>query len=71
MIKIAKPGAPLETATAAVALEIKRAPEQIVNIAPDGQFEGYASLFGMVDMGRDLVAPGAFREFSHGAAPRA
>ncbi len=25
-------------------------------------FEGYASLFGAVDLGRDLVEPGAFRE---------
>ncbi|MCZ8186528.1 MAG: HK97 family phage prohead protease [Beijerinckiaceae bacterium] len=30
--------------------------------APDaGLFEGYASLFGVMDLGRDVVMPGAFR----------
>ena len=28
----------------------------------DGVFEGYASLFGVADLGRDVVAPGAFAE---------
>ncbi|MGL5447932.1 MAG: HK97 family phage prohead protease [Rhabdaerophilum sp.] len=27
----------------------------------EGYFEGYASLFGVVDLGRDVVMPGAFR----------
>lgn len=27
-----------------------------------GEFEGYASLFGLMDLGRDVVLPGAFRE---------
>lgn len=27
-----------------------------------GEFEGYASLFGVMDLGRDVVMPGAFRE---------
>lgn len=27
-----------------------------------GEFEGYASVFGMMDLGRDVVMPGAFRE---------
>ena len=26
----------------------------------DGHFTGYASLFGVPDLGRDVVAPGAF-----------
>jgi HK97 family phage prohead protease len=30
--------------------------------AGEGVFEGYASLFGVVDLGRDVVQPGAFRE---------
>jgi len=30
-------------------------------IAPDGTFRGYASLFGRIDLARDLVEPGAFR----------
>jgi HK97 family phage prohead protease len=29
---------------------------------PEGVFAGYASLFGKVDLGRDLVLPGAFRD---------
>ncbi|TCK31288.1 hypothetical protein EV667_1396 [Ancylobacter aquaticus] len=32
----------------------------LANIAPDGSFEGYAALFGRVDLGRDLILPGAF-----------
>lgn len=28
---------------------------------PSGAFEGYASLFGVMDLGRDVVMPGAFR----------
>jgi HK97 family phage prohead protease len=38
----------------AVALELKREPDQ------DGTFEGYASVFGVVDQGMDVVARGAF-----------
>ena len=32
-----------------------------LQVAPDGTFEGYASLFGIVDLGGDEVMPGAFR----------
>ncbi|MDQ0303778.1 HK97 family phage prohead protease [Ancylobacter polymorphus] len=32
----------------------------LANIAPDGGFEGYAAVFGRVDLGRDLILPGAF-----------
>lgn len=32
------------------------------SVADDGVFEGYASLFGRQDLGRDIVMPGAFRE---------
>ena len=32
----------------------------LATIAPDGSFEGYAALFGRVDLGRDLILPGAF-----------
>ena len=28
----------------------------------DGLFEGYASLFGIADLGKDIVERGAFRE---------
>ena len=37
-----------------VALEIKREPDE------DGMFEGYASVFGIVDQGMDVVERGAF-----------
>lgn len=37
------------------ALDLKR-------VADDGRFEGYASLFEREDLGRDVIAPGAFRE---------
>ena len=40
----------------AVSLTIKREPDQ------DGVFEGYASVFGVVDQGMDVVERGAFRK---------
>jgi len=36
----------------------------------DGSFEGYASLFGREDLGRDIVLPGAFRESLASRGPR-
>lgn len=32
------------------------------SVADDGIFEGYASIFGRQDLGRDIVMPGAFRD---------
>lgn len=32
------------------------------SVADDGRFEGYASLFGKADLGRDVVLPGAFSD---------
>ena len=32
------------------------------SVDTDGAFEGYASLFGREDLGRDVVLPGAFRD---------
>lgn len=32
------------------------------SVGEDGVFEGYASLFDTEDLGRDVIAPGAFRE---------
>jgi HK97 family phage prohead protease len=40
----------------AIALTLKREPDQ------DGVFEGYASVFGVVDQGMDVVERGAFRK---------
>ena len=44
------------------AREVKFAPVDLKQVEPDGSFSGYASLFGKEDLGRDLVAPGAFRD---------
>jgi hypothetical protein len=39
-------------------------------VKPDGSFEGYASLFGAEDLGRDVVMPGAFRKSLVKRGPR-
>lgn len=51
--------APRRDARAAPPLELKRSALPAA-VAPDGSFEGYAALFGRVDLGRDLILPGAF-----------
>jgi len=43
-------------------LEMKFLPRDLKDVGTDGSFEGYASLFEMEDLGRDVIAPGAFRE---------
>ncbi len=45
-----------------IACETKFARLDFKQVAADGVFEGYASVFGIEDMGRDIVLPGAFRE---------
>ncbi|PZO81672.1 MAG: HK97 family phage prohead protease [Mesorhizobium amorphae] len=42
-------------------LERKRAEVALDRIGSDGTFAGYASLFHVADLGRDVVEPGAFR----------
>ena len=42
--------------------EVKFAPVDLKSVEADGTFSGYASLFGAVDLGQDLVMPGAFHE---------
>ena len=54
--------APHIPARPAFARESKLLPLQPTRIAPDGLFEGYASLFRIADLGKDVVEPGAFRE---------
>jgi HK97 family phage prohead protease len=44
------------------ARETKFAGAPLSGITSNGLFEGYASLFGIADLGGDLVMPGAFRE---------
>ncbi len=41
-------------------LEVKRAPLALERVDANGCFEGYASVFGVVDLGRDMVMKGAF-----------
>jgi Escherichia/Staphylococcus phage prohead protease len=42
--------------------EVKFAACDLKAVEADGTFHGYASLFGEVDLGQDLVMPGAFRD---------
>lgn len=42
--------------------EVKFAPVDLQTVEADGTFSGYASVFGQVDLGQDLVMPGAFRD---------
>ncbi|MFC1456267.1 HK97 family phage prohead protease [Microvirga arabica] len=42
--------------------ERKFLPEPVSGVDAEGVFEGYASLFGEADLGKDVVMPGAFRD---------
>ena len=42
--------------------EVKFAGAPLSHVDADGVFEGYASLFGVVDLGKDIVTAGAFRD---------
>ena len=42
--------------------EVKLLSEPLQTVAADGVFEGYASLFGVADLGKDVVMPGAFAD---------
>ncbi|HMN72459.1 MAG TPA: HK97 family phage prohead protease [Rhodoblastus sp.] len=42
--------------------EMKRAPLAVGEVSATGLFEGYASLFGVADLGGDVVMAGAFRD---------
>lgn len=46
----------------AMAREAKFLARPLARIEPDGAFEGYASLFGIADLGKDVVDRGAFRD---------
>jgi HK97 family phage prohead protease len=45
-----------------LALEVKLLPDEVRPIGSDGLIDGYASLFGVADLGRDVVERGAFRD---------
>ncbi len=47
---------------AVAAREIKLLAEPVGGIDVDGVFEGYASLFGVADLGKDVVMSGAFAD---------
>jgi HK97 family phage prohead protease len=40
----------------------RRDTKSALSLGADGMFEGYASIFGIVDLGGDQVAPGAFAQ---------
>ena len=42
--------------------EFKRAPLDHTAVDAEGTFEGYASLFNIVDLAHDIILPGAFRD---------
>lgn len=42
--------------------EVKFLREPLSAVDQDGVFEGYASLFGVADLGKDVVMPGAFAD---------
>jgi HK97 family phage prohead protease len=42
--------------------EVKLVAEPPTGMTPEGTFDGYASLFGIADLGRDVVMPGAFAD---------
>jgi uncharacterized protein len=45
-----------------LAPEMKFTGAPLAKVSAEGNFEGYASLFGVVDLGRDIVMAGAFRD---------
>jgi uncharacterized protein len=50
--------------------EVKFSGAPLAKVSVDGAFEGYASLFGVIDLGRDRVVPGAFKESLARKPPR-
>jgi HK97 family phage prohead protease len=52
------------------ALEAKIAPDAHLRVGHEGQFEGYASLFDLPDLGKDVVERGAFARSLARRGPR-
>jgi HK97 family phage prohead protease len=52
----------MKQAVISTAQEVKFLAEPLHAINGDGVFEGYASLFGVSDLGKDVVMAGAFRD---------
>ena len=68
--KIATPATARPAPLDALTKEIKRAAAMLSDVTPAGTFEGYASLFGVADMGRDVVLPGAFADSLRARGPK-
>jgi HK97 family phage prohead protease len=52
----------MRCALPASAQELKALSRPLTRVEADGVFEGYASLFRVADLGKDVVEPGAFRD---------
>lgn len=52
----------MRSAAAGTIQEMKFLAEPLTALDADGVFEGYASLFGVADLGKDVVMPGAFAD---------
>jgi uncharacterized protein len=52
----------MKTSGAPIIREVKLLAEPLNKVDVDGIFEGYASLFGVADLGKDVVMPGAFAD---------
>jgi HK97 family phage prohead protease len=52
----------MKHASIPITQEMKFLAEPLNAVDVDGVFEGYASLFGVADLGKDIVMPGAFAE---------
>ena len=52
----------MATAARPAGWQKKRVDLELDTVAGDGRFSGYASIFGAVDLGRDVIEPGAFAE---------
>jgi uncharacterized protein len=50
--------------------ELKFTPLDLKQVDAEGTFEGYASLFGIEDLARDVILPGAFRDSLAARGPR-
>jgi len=59
MVRKADLGSPIRLPTRH---EVKFTGAPLAKVSADGAFEGYASLFGVIDLGRDRVVQGAFRD---------
>ncbi|MBS7539375.1 HK97 family phage prohead protease [Ancylobacter lacus] len=55
-----RPPLPRREALLPAGLAVKALPGALAPVEADGTFRGYAALFNRVDLGRDLILPGAF-----------